>query len=79
MSPSCTYDRDVWMHAFPFNAQPEFMEPSLFMDAVGVTHALQDQLGLNRTITMSQRDVPGNSGLRPGRSTTSALRGAAGP
>jgi len=68
-------DRDVWMHAFPFNAQPEFMEPSLFMDAVGVTHALQDQLGLNRTITMSQRDVPGNSSLRPGRSTTVPYEG----
>ena len=50
----------VW-HAFPFNVQAEIMDESLFTFGIALTHYLDDMLGKSRTITMSQRDVPGTT------------------
>ena len=46
-------------HAYPFNAQPEVYDQSLAEFGFQLTHDLDDQLNRNRTMTMSQRDVPG--------------------
>jgi hypothetical protein len=49
----------ITWHAFPFNGEPELMDPSLFSFGISMTHGLDDLLGQKRKIVMSQRDVPG--------------------
>ena len=51
----------ITWHAFPFNAQPEFMDPSLIGFGVDLTHQLDARFGVPNKTTMSQRDVPGMS------------------
>lgn len=46
-------------HAYPFNAQPEVFDASLFAFGVDLTHALDRRYGLPAKRVMSQRDVPG--------------------
>jgi hypothetical protein len=50
---------DITWHAFPFNAEPEFMDDSLFQYALTMAQDLSDKFGVPRVKTMSQRDVPG--------------------
>jgi hypothetical protein len=50
---------DISWHAFPFNAQPEFMDTSLFEFGIHMSHRLDDQFNQTRKIVMGQRDVPG--------------------
>jgi len=51
---------DITWHAFPFNAQPEYLLMSFSIQvAVGLTHRLDNMFSKQNTITMSQRDVPG--------------------
>ena len=51
---------DITWHAFPFNAQPEYLLQYLMIEiAVGLTHTLDDMFAKQITTTMSQRDVPG--------------------
>eukprot|EP01114_Cavostelium_apophysatum_P014791 TRINITY_DN3921_c0_g1_i1.p1 TRINITY_DN3921_c0_g1~~TRINITY_DN3921_c0_g1_i1.p1 ORF type:complete len:770 (+),score=169.72 TRINITY_DN3921_c0_g1_i1:47-2311(+) len=51
---------DIAWHAFPFNGQAESMDPSLFESALEVARSLDLKYhGKNKTMTMSQRDVPG--------------------
>ena len=52
---------DITYHAYPFNAELEFMEPSLLSFGFEMTHALDDALGVPRKTVMSQRDVPGST------------------
>ncbi|CAE7237749.1 unnamed protein product [Symbiodinium sp. CCMP2592] len=48
----------VW-HAFPHNAQPEFMDPKTFAAGLQLTHGIDDALQVPRKTVLSQRDVPG--------------------
>jgi len=50
---------DVTWHAFPHNAQVEFMDPHMLAAGFQLTHDLDRRLGLPPKQTMSQRDVPG--------------------
>lgn len=64
---------DIAWHAFPFNGEAELLDPSLFAQGFSIAHDLVSSLttintinnvqdtkfGKNKTITMSQRDVPG--------------------
>ena len=49
----------ITWHAYPFNGEPELLDAPQFSAALGLTHALDDALGVPRKATMSQRDVPG--------------------
>ena len=51
----------ITWHAFPFNAELEFYDTSLAAFGFQVTHELDKMFGRNKTITMSQRDVPGTT------------------
>lgn len=55
----CISDGWITWHAFPFNAEPEAYDSSLFAFGVNMSHWLDDQFKKPRSITMSQRDVPG--------------------
>lgn len=51
---------DITWHAFPFNSEPEYLLRPLMIEAgFNLTHRLDDMFGRPRTVTMSQRDVPG--------------------
>lgn len=50
---------DIGWHAFPFNAEPEVYDRSLFLAALNLTHAEDEYYNHSRRITYSQRDVPG--------------------
>lgn len=51
---------DITWHAFPFNSEPEYLLRPLMVEAgFNLTHRLDDAFGRARTVTMSQRDVPG--------------------
>lgn len=50
---------DITWHAFPFNAEPELMDPSLLDAALRLTFEQDALVGHARRITYSQRDVPG--------------------
>lgn len=51
---------DITWHAFPFNSEPEYLLKPLMVEAgFNLTHQIDDMFGRPRTITMSQRDVPG--------------------
>ena len=51
---------DITWHAFPFNSEPEYLLRPLMVEAgFNLTHRLDDMFGRPRTVTMSQRDVPG--------------------
>ena len=51
---------DITWHAFPFNGEPEYLLRPLMVEAgFNLTHRLDDMFGRPRTVTMSQRDVPG--------------------
>ena len=51
---------DITWHAFPFNSEPEYLLRPLMIEAgFNLTHHLDDMFGRPRTLTMSQRDVPG--------------------
>lgn len=50
---------DIWWHAMPHNAELATMAPNTIAAAIGVTHSLDDSLGLPRRRVVSQRDVPG--------------------
>lgn len=50
---------DITWHAFPFNAEPEIMDDSLFENGLMLAKELSQQFGLPQVRTMSQRDVPG--------------------
>ena len=50
---------DISWHAFPFNAQPEVYDVAMAEFGFQMTHQLDDRLNRPRTVTMSQRDVPG--------------------
>jgi hypothetical protein len=46
-------------HAFPFNAQPELLDPSLFAHGLALTRKLAERVGVPPPVVLSQRDVPG--------------------
>jgi hypothetical protein len=46
-------------HVFPFNAEPEYLNARLFKDSLSIARDLDAKYGRNKTIVMSQRDVPG--------------------
>ena len=50
---------DIGWHAFPFNAEPEVYDPSLFLVALNLTFIEDAHFGHSRRRTYSQRDVPG--------------------
>eukprot|EP01090_Pellita_catalonica_P011857 TRINITY_DN2446_c0_g1_i1.p1 TRINITY_DN2446_c0_g1~~TRINITY_DN2446_c0_g1_i1.p1 ORF type:complete len:760 (-),score=113.06 TRINITY_DN2446_c0_g1_i1:691-2970(-) len=50
---------DIYWHAFPFNAEAEMYDASLFSAGMELARILADDFGFSPTITMSQRDVPG--------------------
>lgn len=50
---------DISWHAFPFNAQAELYDDSLFEFGLHLTHQLDLKFGLPPKTAMSQRDVPG--------------------
>ncbi|KJE93927.1 hypothetical protein CAOG_004643 [Capsaspora owczarzaki ATCC 30864] len=52
---------DITWHAYPFNAEAEFMDELLFEFGVELAHSLDDRFGLPRKTVMSQRDVPGTT------------------
>ena len=51
----------VTFHAFPYNSEAELHSVDMFEAAIEQSHALSDQLGLPRPLTISQRDVPGTT------------------
>jgi len=55
---SVSKDWITW-HAFPFNTEPEIMDPSLISFALNLTHQLDDLFQKPRKTVLSQRDVPG--------------------
>ena len=50
---------DVGWHAFPFNAEPEMLDASLFDAGLNMTFEQDDWIGHAHRMTLSQRDVPG--------------------
>ena len=52
-------DGSVYYHAFPNNAELETMSPTMLREGLRATHALDAELGLPKTRSLSQRDVPG--------------------
>jgi len=46
-------------HAFPFNAQSEIYDLSLFQSALRVSERLSEMFNITKPRTMSQKDVPG--------------------
>lgn len=46
-------------HAFPFNAEPEVYDPSLFEASLNLTFTEDEHYGQAHRMTYSQRDVPG--------------------
>lgn len=50
---------DIAWHAFPFNAEPELADDTLFDFGIQMAHDLNIQFNMNKTTVMSQRDVPG--------------------
>ena len=52
---------DIGWHAFPFNAEPEVYDSSLFMAALNLTFIEDAHFGHSKRRTYSQRDVPGPS------------------
>ena len=50
---------DIWWHAMPHNAELATMAPETIRAAIGVTHAVDDELSVPRKKVASQRDVPG--------------------
>ena len=51
---------DITWHAFPFNSEPEYLlRPLVVETGFNLTHRLDDLFDRPRTVTMSQRDVPG--------------------
>jgi hypothetical protein len=52
-------DQVFWWHAFPFNAEPETYDPSLFKSALATAKRLAGQFNKKAPIALSQRDVPG--------------------
>jgi hypothetical protein len=49
----------ITWHAFPFNSEPEFMDPSTITFGLDLTHHLDAMFSLPNKTVMSQRDVPG--------------------
>ena len=50
---------DIGWHAFPFNAEPEMLDRSLFDAGLDMTFEADDWIGHQHRQTLSQRDVPG--------------------
>lgn len=51
----------ITWHAFPFNAEPELLNPEMLGLSLQLTHDLDKKFGLPLKKVMSQRDVPGTS------------------
>eukprot|EP01089_Gocevia_fonbrunei_P013483 TRINITY_DN3465_c0_g3_i3.p1 TRINITY_DN3465_c0_g3~~TRINITY_DN3465_c0_g3_i3.p1 ORF type:complete len:696 (-),score=157.49 TRINITY_DN3465_c0_g3_i3:338-2425(-) len=52
---------NIAWHAFPFNAEAEMMDATLFESALTMAQDLNKIFGFPNTLTMSQRDVPGTT------------------
>eukprot|EP00117_Sycon_ciliatum_P028500 scpid54371/ scgid0629/ len=52
---------DIVWHAMPFNSELELLDVSMVAFSLQLTHDLDTAFGRNKTITMSQRDVPGTT------------------
>lgn len=52
---------DIQWHAFPFNAQLEFLDDSMVQYGLELTHQLDAQFSLTPKKVLSQRDVPGTT------------------
>ena len=50
---------DVTWHAYPHNAELGNISPEMLAEGLALTHALDDEFGLPRKRSLSQRDVPG--------------------
>ena len=59
MRKSINTQHGISWHAFPFNAQTEMYDESLFLSQLEVSFSLSSTYGVPKVRTMSQRDVPG--------------------
>ena len=50
---------DIVLQAFPFNAEAATLSADLFVRSLNLTNSLTDRFGVERSKTMTQRDVPG--------------------
>ena len=55
-------DGIITYHAFPFNAQMEYMDSTLVKYGLELTHSLDRVLNQKLKTVLSQRDVPGLTG-----------------
>lgn len=50
---------NIAWHAFPFNAEPELYDASMFLSSIAFAQRMDRQFSQQHSLVMSQRDVPG--------------------